>query len=277
MTFQHDIPPAEGFDADLSTLVLHPETLRVAAYIAFICMVLVSTAVTLTSIDVDWERTPLYLTYGYNNVCIMWDFSPAKEIAAMIFPVAEYLLQGHLVVALIRSNQTTLKGITPKWYFVMTSVFTSVAMFLIAQVRIIFVVPPTVDVGLHTLPFIGLQVALMLIAVQNYIFNHLIGGHMFDKSFLRPIGASIVAIAYVVIFFAVTLTKIVIVASILGGAPAVNVKQPSGARFAQAVDTLWFVFAVAIPMLIAIVQRRNTPPMVLSLRPKDNSMNTQPA
>jgi hypothetical protein len=306
---------SEGLN-DRGTLILHPETLRLGAYAAFILMVLISTIITVAVIDVEYEKTALNRTYGYNNggttpvhvrtprpvrprsvrsrcdgahpharpslrvrltppaplpavpvaVCVMWDFSPAKEVAAIIFPLAQYLFQAYLLVCLIRSYQSALAGEVPRWYLILTCVFTAITMLIIAEFHIVFIISPEVSVGGHTYPFILLQVGLLLIATQNYIYNHLIGHRLFEAS-VGPVFATLLATMYLVCFFAVTLIKIIIIGSILNGRPVLDTTVSSGASLAQAADTLWVIFAVPIPMAIAAAQRHNTPSMILQMRP----------
>ena len=49
------------------------------------------------------ENTLLVQWFGYNNICVYFDFNPAREVAAMIYPLVEYslflyLLASHLHV-----------------------------------------------------------------------------------------------------------------------------------------------------------------------------------
>ena len=80
-------------------LTIHPETLRCIGYLNFWIMVLISMIVTRVAVDVDMENTPLIEVFGYNNICIYWDYSPAREVAAMIYPTVEFSLLGYLLAS----------------------------------------------------------------------------------------------------------------------------------------------------------------------------------
>ena len=96
--------PAAG---DASRFAINHETVRLVGYVGFWIMAVQAISVTnyFVKSAPDWDptKTPLYTQFGYNNICINWDYSPAKESTAMIYPIFElpmlmYIVLGHLHV-----------------------------------------------------------------------------------------------------------------------------------------------------------------------------------
>jgi hypothetical protein len=74
-------------------LQVHPEALRLVAYGAFWAMVLFAIAMhSLFVRGVDMDDTPLVRLFGYNNICIYWDYTPSRELTALFYPLVEFPL-----------------------------------------------------------------------------------------------------------------------------------------------------------------------------------------
>ena len=56
---------------------------------------------------VDMANTPLVRMLGYNNVCINWDYTPSRELTAMIYPFVEYPLIAYAVLDYIQITAIT--------------------------------------------------------------------------------------------------------------------------------------------------------------------------
>jgi hypothetical protein len=82
---------------------IHPETVRLVAYFAFYGMVALAAFATHMWVDADLSVSPLVKYFGYNNVCIFWDYEPATSIVAMYYPVMELPLLLYVVLNFARS------------------------------------------------------------------------------------------------------------------------------------------------------------------------------
>ncbi|KAJ1633443.1 hypothetical protein T492DRAFT_981117 [Pavlovales sp. CCMP2436] len=235
----------------------HPETLRLCAYLAFYVMVAVSLAVTTTTVKVDLQSSALMRTFGYNNVCVFWDYSPAREIAALVFPVTEYLFQAYVLTAWIRAYQSYAEAEVSLRYLRAVNVISPITMTLLAWVRIIFVIDGEQNLLGHTLGFTALQIALLLVAYLNYFYNEEVDLLPFQGT-LGKLGARLLSLAYLVSFTFITYMKMLIVFSIFAGTPVVDTTTPSGAAGAQFVDIAWMFLGAILPAVTAWQQRWKT-------------------
>lgn len=142
---------------------------------------MILSAALFTSLFVDPEmitNSDLKDIYGYNNVCVLFDYSPSREYTAMVYPLFEYsfflyVVFDYLHLRLVCKN-------TDRHYLVkIANVALPIKLTLIAWFRMIFVYniqQPDVVYGVrgvvgHTLAFFGLQFALILVAFENIMFH----------------------------------------------------------------------------------------------------------
>ena len=74
---------------------------------------MVGLAVILTKAIVDEKliaNTALSAVFGYNNICVYWDYSPVREIIAVYFPLVEVPLLMYVMLVAIRSHTTFKQG-----------------------------------------------------------------------------------------------------------------------------------------------------------------------
>ena len=245
-------------------LTIHPETMRVAAYLGFWSMVLLAIIVTSVAVDVDMNTTPLIETFGYNNICIYWDYSPAREIAAMFYPIVEYPLVAYVVLTFLQYKASVEKGLVPTWFYRLSMVIMSVQLVLFAWFRMIFVIEAFGDVVGHTMGFLGLQLGLVLNSLHNAIYNHILGTSLDSMAGLQwtrigTRGTRILFWCYVVLLTVVTTIKLAHTMTLFAGSPFVDTTTPSGARFAQSMDLLWMLLAAVLPLSLAVAQRISEP------------------
>ena len=124
---QEEQPSAPALRGPLITL--KPETFRIVGYLGFMVMVGVSVVITKTSIPFVENTTALFTTFGYNNLCIMWDFSPAREVAALISPLCEYSMAAYIVLIYIKVRNAHHDGRASQRHLTASSVLTVFAPF----------------------------------------------------------------------------------------------------------------------------------------------------
>ena len=75
------------------TLNIHAESLRFIAFVSFWFMCVAAVILTTILIKPETiEDSMLMYVFGYNSICVMWDYSPSRELVAMIYPMFEYFL-----------------------------------------------------------------------------------------------------------------------------------------------------------------------------------------
>lgn len=81
------------------SLQVHPEALRIISHVAFWAMVLFAICMHKLFVrGVDMDDTPLVRLFGYNNICIYWDYSPSRELTALFYPLVEFPLLAYVML-----------------------------------------------------------------------------------------------------------------------------------------------------------------------------------
>jgi len=259
------IPSSSGAAA----LKINHESVRLAAYIGF--WVMAAEAIGVTNFFVkskpDWDatKTPLYTQFGYNNICINWDYSPAKELTAMVYPIFELPLLAYLVLghAHVYVNQ---HKVTPAfWRFCKLTL--PLEIVLMVWFRMIFVIDAFDNVNGHTSFFQLFQILLALVAVKNMMYYNMIhkeplaevleffgAPSLIPQRFHGPI-----QIAYVTLVCLTTAWKIIIVRTQFAGHPILITTEGGPERdmiIAAFTDRLWMLLNAIFPMLFAYCQSR---------------------
>ena len=263
------------------TFTLQPETLRMITYGMFYFMVgcamlfhrflvLPKGAESCTAgetclFPVDMEDTPLTRAFGYNNVCINWDYSPSRELTALIYPFVEYPLIAYVVLDYIQIYRDyKYDGQLPSWFFKLATGLLPIKILLLAWFRMIFVNEAFRSTVYHTLPFQGLQVALILVAITNSLYWTAHTTPLYIKQ-LGLNGTHLLMRVYILCLIVVTVFKIVVVSSIFAGSPVVDVKQPNSAALCAFADRAWLFLAAVVPFFSAAYERTIEVPLKITV------------
>lgn len=213
---------------------------------------------------VDMEDTPLTRAFGYNNVCINWDYSPSRELTAMIYPFVEYPLIAYVVVDHIQIYRDHLEKELPSWFFKLSTFLLPIKILLLSQFRMIFVNEAFRSTVNHTLPFQGLQIALILVALTNALSWTTHKTPLYAKE-LGLKGTHRLMSLYMLCLIVVSVFKIVVVSSIFAEAPVLDVTKPNSAAVCAFADRAWLVLAALIPPFLAAYERRCEVPLTISI------------
>jgi hypothetical protein len=248
------------------TIEVHPETLRLVTYGLFWVMV-VSAVIFFNTLvtGVDLTDTPLVRMFGYNNVCIFWDYTPSRELTAMIYPFVEYPLITYIVLSFVQIHRDYIAGDLPGWFYKYCQITLPVQIVLMAWFRMIFVVQAFENVVGHTLGFLGLQVALVLVAMQNAMYWTAHKDNLYIKR-LGPKGTLIAAWTYVGAIALNTAIKLTLAISLFAGAPVLDLSTPLGATVAGTADRAWLLLCAIMPVISAYIQRRLEPGLTITIR-----------
>lgn len=246
------IPMSTNYDKIL--IIINPEYFRITAYVMFWMMILF--CVTLTKIFVDpdlVENSPLVDMFGYNNICIFFDYPPARVATAMFYPFVEIPLLMYIVFNFLRLREAYFErpSLLKRSEFIMGVVFFPICFILAMYFRMVFVVEAFKDVVGHTLGFQGLIVSLALVAVQNHIYNKATNSIVFPR---KPW----IATTYLVTLLVVTVIKLILVWSIFLKMPIISPQTSFGAGLGRFLDIVWMILAAIVPLGIAVYQRKRT-------------------
>jgi hypothetical protein len=262
------------FDGEV-TLLFHPETLRLLGYGAFWTMVMLAVIVTRTFVEADFTNSSLVKTFGYNNICINWDYSPSREITAMFYPLVEFPLVGYVLLTFLQARQDFWANKIPKSFYTFCCVALPFQLVLLVWFRMIFVVDGLVEPIGHTVGFLGLQIVLVLVSIQNGVYNY-IRGQVFPCLRKYPVEKSkrwtaALTLMYVSVMIVVTLAKLIIALTLFAGSPLIDTKSPAGAKVAYGFDVLWMLVAAVMPIPFAIMERMSEPAIKVTLWPSQRS------
>merc|ERR1711865_704030 len=199
------------------------------------------------------DQSHLEEAFGYGNTCTAWDYSPSREIIAMYFPALEYSIVIYLFFNFVTDMISYQRGMLPEWYFTLSKILFPIAIFLSIQFRMIFVLIAYENVKTHTAAFLGFQFALVIIAIMNTMYIVLTG---------------IVARVYLGCNLLISAVKIYATAYAVatGTVPAwLKLFAKPGLRYAKLIDTIWMLFNVVFPLIIACIRMRFEEPLVVEI------------
>ncbi len=108
-----------------------------------------------------------------DSICANWDYSPSRELTAMFYPLFEYSLIVYLCLDFLATSVAMKRGEIEKWFWQFSRVLFPICIILCSQFRMIFVCLAYENVQQHTAGFLGLQWALVLVAIHNagFVWN----------------------------------------------------------------------------------------------------------
>jgi hypothetical protein len=203
--------------------------------------------------------------FGYNNICANWDYSPSREITAMIYPLFEYCLLLYLLFEGVQANLYYKKGWVSETYYRVFKFLFFPMILGCAWFRMIFVVIAYEDVSGHTAGFFLLQFTLIIVALLNTYFM-LDSKAEYDWLGGRN-GTIAVALIYIILNLVVSPIKLFLTANIvfLGEPAAWSLNTIGGSYIGSVVDTVWFVFNAVIPLLVGFLRAFSEPTLTITI------------
>jgi len=203
-----------------------PERFFHGAVFSFVAMVFTGVILTLNFSGADLSHSPLMSFYGYNNVCIFFDYPPSTYVCPVYWFFVSYLIGRYAVEDTKRLMQLTNVGHSQK------ALFYAVNVLLVLSVAFFFVtlsIDPAKDVYSHTIPFVFMIATLPSVWLMHY----------FQRE--KP---STLLTAGVGVYMALTVTKLVFDIYALSSG---HHMPPS---IAQAVDVLWMICTLSAPFIM---------------------------
>jgi len=241
---------------------VHPEAIRQAAYLAFWGMVGFAVVCTKTWVEIDMNETVLMKTFGFNNICVNWDYSPAREYTSLVYPLFEYLFLLYIVISFLQIMAQYKMGTLPRWLYITSCVTLPFQVVFVAWFRMIFVYKVTDDAVGHTLGFFGMQITLCLVAMQNILYSTAYGT---AYPMLGRKGTLIVCWMTFALLVPITMYKITWASAIFAGKPILDLNNPTERLFIKTMDRVWMALAAVWPLIDAEMQRRSEPPITITV------------
>ncbi len=160
------------------------------------------------------------------------------------------------------------RGELEPWFWTFSKIVFPINFFLCAQFRQIFVNIAYQNVKGHTAGFLGLQIALILVAIQNTLFIYdtntayeVLGST--NKARLRR--TRTLACIYIIGNLLISIPKVIATIYCVqhGVGAAWTMKQTfiPGMKVGQVVDRIWMLFNAVFPLLISYFRSKNEQPL----------------
>jgi len=199
-------------------------------------------------------QSHLYRAFGFNNICVNWDYSPSREITAMIYPIFEYALLLYLFFDFIQTYIYFKKGWVSKYYFRAVQCLIGFMILGCAWFRMIFVMIAYENIQGHTAGFFCLQITLVMAAMVNAFF--VIDSKIEYKFLWGRKGTLIVAYVYLLLNLVISITKLIATGHVVfNGTPASwTFNEVGGSVVGKHVDMVWFVCNAILPLIVSIIR-----------------------
>lgn len=241
------------------TLTFNPEILRIIAYIALILMLVVGSILTETWVDVDPHDTAIYKLFGFNHACNVLDYEPSRTVSAMLLPFWEIPFLLYVIFNFLRVQDAFREQKAPRYTFWVAAIFLPFEILLTVWFRIVFVWSPEVSFLNHYLPYVGFQILLCLVAVENVLYFDAVKALPFNNS-------RALAFGYLSLLFGVTFLCVLFGLSVALGYPILDLVNNEGQRiFFQALSKFYFILAIPFPLFLSCLEVKRSPKHRLSI------------
>lgn len=214
----------------------------------------------------DLGTSHLEELFGYSNVCVYWDYEPARQIIAMYFPLFEYSFVIYIFLDFINTMLAYKRGELPEWYWSLVKIVTPVTILFIAWFRMIFICLAYEQPQYHTAAFLGMQIALFGMALTNTWYV-LLTGQSYPTIGLSQRRTTMLAHAYMGCNFAISSVKMYSTAYVVKNihAPSYNFLPTliPGKSLGEVIDMVWMLFNAIIPIFVAYTRRNNEDPLTI--------------
>jgi hypothetical protein len=235
------------------SLTFNIETLRMIAYAMLLFMVGAGVVVTKLFVKVHADETVIYEIFGFNHICNVFDHPPSRAVSALlvlffIVPMATFVLCSYY-----RTYDAAKEGRVPAWLQTYNKIITPFVFLAVCYTYMWFVnVPDTKAHFLgHYLPYVALQLAVGLLAIQEVAYLIYNGA--------LPFGASVgLAKGYLGLLLLVTVACQAAVFSLLLGYPILDSPHdPNAAFIFQVLMYTYSSLAILAPVFFAARNRKN--------------------
>jgi amino acid transporter len=188
---------------------------------------------------------PLIHNFGYNNLCIYFDYEPARTVLAMAWPICEIPIILYCILNWAQVYFSRDRCHISKKEFYLISIITPIEIICLLWFRLVFIHAAVESISKHTIGFTLLQLCLVLISGQNYFFYWLKRENKLQEKSLK----NIFAIIYVISLIIITIMKMAYSWSILLGSAILNPKEYG--YIGHFIDMSWFLLACLLPIILS--------------------------
>jgi len=226
------------------------EKIRLVGYIGFWMVVLTGIFLTKMFGNVDLQNTILMKVFGYNNICVYFDYPPSTYVLPWLWAVTLVLLLCYMTAHWLQMRAEVQQGVLAANIYRLLSGLKLFEAFTMVAFSTSFAVHPEGrdrTLYIHTVPFFLLQIGLVSLAMSNTLHGIKSG---YWKRLELPTWFEPAAKAYVVIFALVVCFKIpAAINAMAGGLWWEQTTTFTG--IAHVFDLLFLLCAAIIPIVKA--------------------------
>ncbi len=228
--------------------VFNPEWFRLFVYLGLVFLNLSGIIITLLfgGDHILTHENPIYSLYGTYNLCVFFDNPPATYVLPFLWSLIVILFSIYYYLSSIQSYIQTKNAFPKKnvaFYkhrrFILLYILLSFCYF-----STIFAVQPTQSMFMHSLPFAFLIVSLVVMGFENALYYRLL--------FKLSERESLYITLYLLLFRALSIGEMIIVANGLSEHALFDVFAPLAHIAIPIIDQSWTVTAVFLPILHSV-------------------------
>ena len=235
-------------DDTLLRFTVSPELLRIGAFVSFAVLVVVAVVLTRAFADVP-EQTVIALIFGYDNICIFFDYVPATYVVPTLWMFVAGFFLSYIFTFWLRSKLAMKRKLLSPVAYRTFSVLSAFEAFCTVYFIQVFVNPPYGPGGLtmHMTPFTLFIIEIWTMSLKSVWYFHVCEGWM-------TLAHKIVGWMHVAALGIVTVYKVLVQANASyasdHGGPESGFAWVTNSTTAQAVggplDKLWTVWAAVV-------------------------------
>lgn len=227
------------------------EKVRLYGYAGFWVVVLVGIVLTRAFSGQDLENSLLVQVFGYNNICVYFDYPPSNYILPFLWAITLVLLLSYITAHWLQMRAEVQEGaLSLGLYRTLVGLKVFEAFTLVAFSTIFAVSPEGRDhtLFIHTAPFFLLQLGMVSLAMSNTLHGIKSG---YWRRLELPGWFAEAAVVYCLVFAAIVAFKVPVATNAMAEYRWWT-QTESLERLAGIVDKAFLVCAALIPMAKAL-------------------------
>jgi hypothetical protein len=234
-------------------LTFNIETLRMIAYLTLVLMVGTGIVVTKRFVHVPEDQTVIYQIFGFNHICNVFDHRPSREVSALLVLFFSLPMAAFVLCSYYRTYDAYKEKRVPAWLQHYNKIITPFCFLAACYTYMWFVNAPDTKADFlgHYLPYVALQLAFGLLAIQEVAYLIYNGA--------LPFGASVgLAKTYLAVLITLTVACHAAAFSLLLGHPILD--SPNNHNAAVAFQVLMYSYAfvaIGMPIFLSARNRKN--------------------
>ena len=245
-----------NIDFQKKELAIHlsPERWGIFTYIFYICSVAVGAVLTFIFVPHRIRDNLIYKWFGYNNVCVFFDYPPANQVLPFLWSLTTILFFVYLFSFWARYAIGYQNKKFSKRDFSLATIGFFSLIVISSFFTLSYAVGPEESKLFHNFPFTVMIFGLIILAaITLYYYTIYAKPTLVEKRLI---------VIYFIIHTILSLSKMFMQINVLSG--DVFFSSMENAKFFQWIDRAWLLFAMFIPIFISYYFRNRVPILKLS-------------